>query len=154
MERHVLVANWQKLMRDTCSRLVTLYMNVPLVWGFVSYVQRFAEGALPCLGCLGVCVQCGLASGCITDSVDVVNCFKEASECKDFGSFDQPASGPVDPNEKHVVAEKFIQPDQLLVYPIHFENIGNVEARDVFITDHLDPNLDASTLNILTPGAG
>ena len=120
-----------------------LYECAPCVGVCIVCTTICRGGALPCLGCLGVCVQCGLASGCITDSVDVVNCFKEASECKDFGSFDQPASGPVDPNEKHVVAEKFIQPDQLLVYPIHFENIGNVEARDVFITDHLDPNLHA-----------
>jgi uncharacterized repeat protein (TIGR01451 family) len=59
---------------------------------------------------------------------------------------------PVDPNEKCVAAETFIQPDQLLVYPIHFENIGEIEALDVFVTDILDPNLDASTLDILTPG--
>lgn len=57
----------------------------------------------------------------------------------------------MDPNEKLVTAKRFIQPDQLLVYPIHFENIGDGEALDVFVTDVLDPNLDTSTLNILTP---
>jgi uncharacterized repeat protein (TIGR01451 family) len=57
-----------------------------------------------------------------------------------------------DPNEKGVIAERFIQPDQTLVYPIHFENIGNIEALDVFVTDVLDPNLDASKVRILTPG--
>ena len=61
------------------------------------------------------------------------------------------ATGPIDPNEKVVIGEKFIQPDQLLVYPIHFENIGDVEALDVFVTDVLEPNLDDSTLEILTP---
>lgn len=110
-------------------------------------------GPVPCLSCLGVCVECGVVSSCVTDSADAIACFREASQCEDSSSFDQPASGPVDPNEKGVIAKKFIQPDQLLVYPIHFENIGDVEARDVFITDHLDPNLDASTLSILTPGA-
>jgi uncharacterized repeat protein (TIGR01451 family) len=59
--------------------------------------------------------------------------------------------GPLDPNEKVVIAKQFIQPDQLLVYPIHFENIGDVEALNVFVTDVLDVNLDASTLEILSP---
>jgi len=63
------------------------------------------------------------------------------------------ANIPIDPNEKEVVASKFIQPDQILIYPIHFENIGTVEALDVFVTDVLGPNLDASTLQILTPNA-
>ncbi len=66
----------------------------------------------------------------------------------------QPARGAVDPNEKVTIAKSFIQPDQLLVYPIHFENIGTAEARDVFVTDALDTNLDASTLNLLTPTGG
>lgn len=62
-----------------------------------------------------------------------------------------PAEGALDPNEKLVIAERYIQPDQLLVYPIHFENIGTIEARDIFITDVLDTNLDLSTLKLLTP---
>lgn len=74
--------------------------------------------------------------------------------CYDDDRHNQPARGAVDPNEKEVVAKRFIQPDQLLVYPVHFENIGDVEARDVFVTDGLDPNLDASTLNLLTPTGG
>ncbi|MEK7996867.1 MAG: LamG-like jellyroll fold domain-containing protein [Planctomycetota bacterium] len=64
----------------------------------------------------------------------------------------QSARGAVDPNEKGAVAKRFIRPDQLLVYPIHFENIGTIEARDVFVTDVLDVNLDATTLNVLTSG--
>jgi len=74
--------------------------------------------------------------------------FRAGGDCD---SKENQTTQPVDPNEKEVIAKKFIQPDQLLVYPIHFENIGNVEARDVFVTDALDPNLDASTLNLLTP---
>jgi len=62
------------------------------------------------------------------------------------------AQGALDPNEKLVIAKRYIQPDQLLVYPIHFENIGTIEARDIFITDVLDTNLDLSTLKLLTPG--
>jgi CSLREA domain-containing protein/uncharacterized repeat protein (TIGR01451 family) len=56
-----------------------------------------------------------------------------------------------DPNEKGAIAPTFIRPDQTLVYPIHFENIGDIEARDVFVTDVLDSNLDASTVQIVTP---
>jgi hypothetical protein len=39
----------------------------------------------------------------------------------------------------------------LLVYAIHYENVGEIEARDVFLTDVLDPKLDESTLEILSP---
>ncbi len=62
------------------------------------------------------------------------------------------ATGPIDPNEKLVVAKRYIRANETLVYPIHFENIGEIEALDVFITDVLDTNLDDSTLQILTPG--
>ena len=63
----------------------------------------------------------------------------------------RPAQTPVDPNEKLSIAKKFIRPDQLLVYPIHFQNIGDINAQDVFVTDVLDPALDESTVSILTP---
>jgi uncharacterized repeat protein (TIGR01451 family) len=59
----------------------------------------------------------------------------------------------VDPNEKLVSHSKYIRSDQTLTYPIHYENIGNAEARDVFITDVLDSDLDESTLQFRTPGA-
>lgn len=49
-----------------------------------------------------------------------------------------------------MTARRFVRPDQILIYPIHFENIGTIEARDVFVTDVLDPALDESTLNIIT----
>lgn len=62
------------------------------------------------------------------------------------------AAAAKDPNEKLVLAEKYIQPDKLLPYVIHFENIGTIEARDIFITDTLDEDLDETTLNIITPG--
>ncbi|MGE0824209.1 MAG: LamG-like jellyroll fold domain-containing protein [Candidatus Binatia bacterium] len=72
----------------------------------------------------------------------------------DCSTDEKNANAPIDPNEKLVVAKRFIQPDQLLVYPIHFENIGDIEARDIFISDVLDPNLDPSTLKLLTPSGG
>lgn len=58
---------------------------------------------------------------------------------------------PIDPNEKLVLAPHYIKPDALLPYVIHFENIGTIEAQDVFLTDTLDADLDYSTLNILSP---
>jgi uncharacterized repeat protein (TIGR01451 family) len=76
-----------------------------------------------------------------------------AEECKTrcpHASHDQSSQGPTDPNEKLVVAKRFVRLDQTLVYSIHFENIGTVEARDVFVTDVLDPALDEATLNIIT----
>ena len=81
----------------------------------------------------------------------VENCPPGDQISDDWTSDVQVATGPKDPNEKHVVAKKFIQPDQPLIYPIHFENIGEIEAKDVFITDQLDSHLDLSTLKILTP---
>lgn len=72
-----------------------------------------------------------------------------AGECTVYA---QDAVGPIDPNEKGSIAQRFIQPDRTLVYPIHFENIGTIEARDVFVTDVIDPDLDVSTLEILSPG--
>jgi len=62
----------------------------------------------------------------------------------------QSSQGPIDPNIKLVLAEKYIKPDKLLPYVIHFENIGTIEAQDVFLTDVLDTNLDISTLNIIS----
>lgn len=113
-----------------------------------------------CILTVGFCARClvggpgsdGLPSGCAVGVIKIAQCLLESPECKDSASFEQPASGPIDPNEKEVVAPKFIQPDQILVYPIHFENIGGIEAIDVFVSDTLDPNLDVSTLKILTPG--
>ena len=61
--------------------------------------------------------------------------------------------GALDPNEKVAVPARFMKPDQPIVYPIHFENIGTIEARDVFVIDVLDTNLDTATLTLLTPGA-
>ncbi len=58
--------------------------------------------------------------------------------------------GAIDPNEKVVTSKKYIKSDQNLVYSIHFENLGNAEAIDVFVTDTLSNNLDLSTLEILT----
>ena len=92
---------------------------------------------------------------CLTDAL--LLCSINFNECAWFDArgecytHEAPAEGALDPNEKLVISERYIQPDQLLVYPIHFENIGTIEARDIFITDVLDTNLDLSTLELLTP---
>lgn len=132
-------------------------------------VREVAENLrnLSCVdsACASLAVQCtqlycdlGLPwSQCVACVTIIDECLKNCPKpCEIFpkNPFDvacREAAGPVDPNEKLSVAGRFIQPDQTLVYPIHFENIGTVEARDVFITDVLnDPNLDLSTLKILS----
>lgn len=62
--------------------------------------------------------------------------------------------GPIDPNEKEVASGPFIPPGEILGYTIHFENIGEIEARDVFLTDVLDSDLDLSTVQIARPLGG
>ncbi len=61
-----------------------------------------------------------------------------------------PASGPVDPNEKVVSEESYIKSNQELTYAIYFENIGDAEALDVFLTDNLEATLNVSTLKVFS----
>ena len=62
----------------------------------------------------------------------------------------QSATRPVDPNEKGSIADRFIKSNQLLVYPIHFENVGNTSAFDIFVTDQLNqPMLNFSSLKVM-----
>ena len=80
---------------------------------------------------------------------------KEDCTCGDGGGCDShiqttPVTRPVDPNEKGVLADKFIKSDKELVYTIHFENVGNRSALDVFITDGLESDLNISTVEIFT----
>ncbi len=78
----------------------------------------------------------------------------ESCSCADGGDSDehiQTTTRPIDPNEKEVIANRFVRSDQTLVYPIHFENIGNVSALDVFVTDVLDQNINVSTVRLLSP---
>jgi len=125
------------------------------------------------LPCLNIAKQtCSLPNGFQVDeacyNIEMYACERKCIKCRqgasinvstkasesavsDCDDWDDHASGPVDPNEKVVVAKKFIQPSQLLVYPIHFENIGAIAAEDIFITDELDLNLDVSTLQVLSP---
>ncbi|MBI3623424.1 right-handed parallel beta-helix repeat-containing protein [Candidatus Pacearchaeota archaeon] len=64
----------------------------------------------------------------------------------------QPAARPRDPNEKGVLNDKFINSNETLTYTVHFENVGNASAAEnVFVNDSLDPNLDASTIELFSP---
>ena len=55
-------------------------------------------------------------------------------------------SAPKDPNMKAVLAPKFIQQKVVLPYVVHFENVGDIEAQDIYIVDNLDANLNLTTL--------
>ena len=118
--------------------LLVIFFSPSIPTGIPTFLDLFANwfnANLPSTACTGFTTQCA------------IDCERLCPSDSD----NKQATGPVDPNEKLVVANKFIQPDQTLVYPIHFENIGQIEAIDVFITDVLSPNLDDTTLQILTP---
>ena len=106
----------------------------------------------PCLDCLFIGIQTGGTGGCVQNGYGaIIDCFlSDIGEggCDVDSSYTE---GAIDPNEKLVNAEKFIKIEQTLLYPIHFENIGTVEAIDVFVTDTLSEHLDLSTLEVLTP---
>jgi len=58
-----------------------------------------------------------------------------------------------DPNDKIVFPageeeENYTNKDKALQYTIRFQNTGNAPARDVLITDDIDPNLDLATLRV------
>ena len=59
-----------------------------------------------------------------------------------------PTGCPLDPNEK-VAPDTFIKSNQVLAYTIHFENIGNTSAMDIFVNDTLDTDLNLSTLKVI-----
>ncbi len=95
---------------------------------------------------------------CLCEQLESLKCNDAFQRCMSMGSLGKGKGGifpscvtrPRDPNEKGVNAEKFIKNDQLLTYSIHFENIGDIEARDVFLTDTLDEDLNLSTLEIFS----
>ena len=57
--------------------------------------------------------------------------------------------GSADPNEKGLVTP-FARPGEPLLFPIHFENVGDAAAQDVVIDDPLDQDLLVPTL--ISPG--
>ncbi|MBI4181985.1 MAG: right-handed parallel beta-helix repeat-containing protein [Candidatus Aenigmarchaeota archaeon] len=75
-------------------------------------------------------------------------CLQESGVCTEE---QQVTRGPVDPNEKGVLQGLYVRQGETMTYTIHFENVGTVEAQDVFIRDRLDPSLfNFSTLAVLT----
>jgi len=60
----------------------------------------------------------------------------------------QPIQRPKDPNEKGVIANKFIQPEQKLPYVIHYENIGNTSAKDIFLTDIFNKEFNTTSVEV------
>jgi uncharacterized repeat protein (TIGR01451 family) len=58
----------------------------------------------------------------------------------------------LDPNEKQISPMEFVTVDTTLTMRIYFENIGTGPAKDIFITDTLDPFLDEYTLRDISDG--
>lgn len=101
--------------------------------------------------CQRNCSRCGAETARSTALISVAAA-PQQSPAFTCDTWEALTRGALDPNEKLVTAKKFVRSDQLLGYPIHFENIGTIEARDVFVRDTLDPNLDLGTLTFITPG--
>ena len=57
---------------------------------------------------------------------------------------------PFDPNEKSVFPEGTISATQQLTYTIHFQNTGTSVAHNVVVIDTLSPNVDPTTLKIIS----
>ncbi|MBK7878793.1 MAG: choice-of-anchor E domain-containing protein [Planctomycetes bacterium] len=120
-------------------------------------------GATPCgLGadaCLLERANCYLGcvegDACLRSTRDaLVACFASAQGILGRHQDDSPAIGPFDPNEKRVGNRPTVRPTEALVYAVHYENVGTLEAIDVFIRDTLDPNLDPTTVQFLAGPPG
>src|SRR5262249_25577656 len=104
-----------------------------------------------CLFCIAPClVASGFCAAELHDAIEA--CSKALKSAKEFCT-EQPstAQGPVDPNEKLVLARRYVQPTQAFIHAIHYENGRQVEAQGVFIRDVLDEHLDLASLQFLTP---
>ena len=53
-----------------------------------------------------------------------------------------------DPNEKEVTPKGAVMPGTKLSYTIHFENLGNDTAFNIYVLDTLSDNLDANSLEM------
>ncbi|MEJ7739858.1 MAG: T9SS type A sorting domain-containing protein [Chitinophagaceae bacterium] len=148
--------------KSVCPNCVEICQaNIPFPCGPFDPICDY-EIRVPCVHCILKCVgirkkyeECLLQymGGECTSSLQNSLLQNTPNSCGRCYTHETETRGPVDPNEKLVNAKKYIQPLQTLVYPIHYENIGNVEVQDVFVWDTLDNNLDTSTLQIITPGA-
>ncbi len=61
---------------------------------------------------------------------------------------EQDSRTSLDPNEKEVLANRYIQSQQKLPYVIHYENIGTADAQDIVIIDDLQPEMNLSTVEV------
>lgn len=75
-----------------------------------------------------------------------------AGSCCD--GVEEPTQAPVDPNIKSVGSALYIFAGEALGYNIQFENIGTVEAKDVFLTDELDTDVDINSVQVYRPNIG
>ncbi len=115
-------------------------------------------------GSVGSCNLCNKQEGEFCQS-EWLRCIalvgKGSSQALEEGSFGggcwtkrRRTQRPVDPNQKGVASEPFVRSGEILAYTIEFENIGDIEAQDVFLTDALDEDLDLATLRVLRPYGG
>jgi len=143
-----------------------LHPNTPLGIHVSAKARSCFETKVDCLFGYSECLDnvldsCrDLAPECREDAAHAASlCHEGADACFAAIRCGDPVDGggttgaPVDPNEKGVLAPRFVQSTETLVYPVHFENIGEIEAIEVFVTDVLDSDLDQTTLEIITPGA-
>lgn len=56
---------------------------------------------------------------------------------------------PLDPNEKVSIGDLYRQSNNSVLYSVHFENVGNTSALDIFINDTLSSKLNSSSLQVL-----
>jgi uncharacterized repeat protein (TIGR01451 family) len=117
------------------------------------YAAACAAVPVLCIDALAVCGACLVETNCLySATATLAACLSAIQTALPCFSFNSPVLGAIDPNQKSVTAGQYIQPNQTLLYPIHYENIGTAPAYNVYVTDVLDPSLDPSTLQILTPG--
>jgi hypothetical protein len=110
-----------------------------------------------CFACRASCVlACGpVGAECVRATRDAtIACFDAAIPGRARFQDDSLAIGPFDPNEKRVGNPPAIRPNASLVYALHYENVGTLEALDVFLRDVIDLNLDLSTVQFLSSPPG
>ena len=109
-----------------------------------------------CLACRADCVlACPTGVECVRATREaLLECFDSAVNALGRHQDDSPAIGPFDPNEKRVGNRPAVRPTETLVYAVHYENKGTLEAIDVFIRDTLDQNLDPTSVQFLSGPPG
>ncbi len=88
---------------------------------------------------------------CKRQIADAINRADKGIQKAECSTADDNFLRPRDPNEKMALQRHYIRPDETLTYFIHYENVGEAEARDVFLDDILSSDLDLSTLTVFAP---